>query len=70
MYVQVSELKREEYSDLALEIFTKHATRDLRTYKTECTSCSMAIPTWYVLVLYQSFILYGILGKFCYARMF
>uniref|UniRef100_A0A1B6EDL0 WD repeat-containing protein 35 n=1 Tax=Clastoptera arizonana TaxID=38151 RepID=A0A1B6EDL0_9HEMI len=42
----ISDTKRQEYSDLALEIFTKHATRDLRPHKIDCPSCSTTIPTW------------------------
>ncbi|XP_075212960.1 intraflagellar transport protein Oseg4 [Lycorma delicatula] len=42
----ISESKREEYADIAMQIFTKHAPRDIRNCHPECISCSTFISTW------------------------
>lgn len=42
----ISQPKQQEYADLAMEVFTKHATRDPRSNHNECTSCSTVIPIW------------------------
>lgn len=42
----ISQAKQQEYADLAMEIFTKHATRDPRLNHIECSSCSTIIPIW------------------------
>jgi len=38
--------RREEYQDMAMDIFVKQAPKDSRTNKTECTSCDERIPDW------------------------
>ncbi|XP_054288459.1 WD repeat-containing protein 35-like [Macrosteles quadrilineatus] len=42
----VSESKREEYADLALEIFTKYVTEDSHTSNNMCASCNTTVPLW------------------------
>ncbi|XP_046679205.1 WD repeat-containing protein 35-like [Homalodisca vitripennis] len=43
----VSESKRGEYSELALNIFTKHMGRETHhSRQQQCTSCSVTIPLW------------------------
>ncbi|PVD32416.1 hypothetical protein C0Q70_07850 [Pomacea canaliculata] len=37
---------KQQYDELALEIFTKNSPKDARTNKMECTGCSCAIPDW------------------------
>ncbi|XP_053382408.1 WD repeat-containing protein 35-like isoform X3 [Mercenaria mercenaria] len=37
---------RQQYEELALEIFTKHSPKDNRNTTIECTSCSSTIPDW------------------------
>lgn len=37
---------RQQYEELALEIFTKHSPKDSRNTTIECTSCSSTIPDW------------------------
>ncbi|XP_060579333.1 WD repeat-containing protein 35-like [Ruditapes philippinarum] len=37
---------RQQYEELALEIFTKHSPKDSRSTTIECTSCSSTIPDW------------------------
>ncbi|XP_033121645.1 WD repeat-containing protein 35-like isoform X2 [Anneissia japonica] len=38
--------QRQQYEELALEIFTKHPPKDSRTNKAECNSCGSMIPDW------------------------
>ncbi|XP_071961535.1 WD repeat-containing protein 35-like isoform X2 [Antedon mediterranea] len=38
--------QRQHYEELALDIFTKHAPKDLRTNASECSSCGSMIPDW------------------------
>ncbi|XP_039278851.1 WD repeat-containing protein 35 [Nilaparvata lugens] len=42
----IRESKREEYADIAIQIFTKHAPRDFRTNQAECSSCATFISLW------------------------
>ncbi|RZF44312.1 hypothetical protein LSTR_LSTR006862 [Laodelphax striatellus] len=42
----IRESKREEYADIAIQIFTKHAPRDFRSNQSECSSCSTFISLW------------------------
>ncbi|XP_076333007.1 intraflagellar transport protein Oseg4 isoform X2 [Tachypleus tridentatus] len=42
----LSEEHREEYENLALEIFMKHPPKDARNTKAECTTCETMIPDW------------------------
>lgn len=44
----ISETTREEYEDLAVEIFTKHSPQDVRNSKAECTNCESLVPDWCV----------------------
>ncbi|XP_070533961.1 WD repeat-containing protein 35-like isoform X2 [Ptychodera flava] len=37
---------RQQYEELALDIFTKHSPKDTRANKAECTSCETMIPDW------------------------
>lgn len=39
---------REEYEELAMNIFIKHAPKDSRSNRAECASCETMIPDWYV----------------------
>lgn len=47
IFLQIPDSKREEYADIAMQIFTKHAPRDIRSSQPECMSCSTFISTWY-----------------------
>ncbi|KAK3580220.1 hypothetical protein CHS0354_012747 [Potamilus streckersoni] len=38
--------QRQQYEELALEIFTKHSPKDSKAQKIECTGCSASIPDW------------------------
>nr|KAG5696704.1 hypothetical protein BaRGS_012073 [Batillaria attramentaria] len=38
--------QRQQYEELALEIFTKNSPKDARSNKVECTSCGSSIPDW------------------------
>ncbi|KAL1124025.1 hypothetical protein AAG570_001795 [Ranatra chinensis] len=38
--------KKEEYADLAMAIFTRHAPRDYRTSYVSCPTCTTPIPSW------------------------
>ncbi|XP_052762202.1 WD repeat-containing protein 35-like [Mya arenaria] len=42
---------RQQYEELALEIFTKHSSKDSRNTSIECTSCSASIPDWAIICL-------------------
>nr|XP_012150631.1 PREDICTED: WD repeat-containing protein 35 isoform X2 [Megachile rotundata] len=44
----ISESAREEYEDLAVDIFTKHSPKDVRNSKAECANCETLIPDWCV----------------------
>ncbi len=37
---------RQQYEELALEIFTKHSPKDTRNNRAECTNCETMIPDW------------------------
>ncbi|KAL5015359.1 hypothetical protein ScPMuIL_009629 [Solemya velum] len=37
---------KQQFEELALEIFTKHSPKDSRSNKVECTSCGSGIPDW------------------------
>ncbi|KAI4490168.1 hypothetical protein M0802_010893 [Mischocyttarus mexicanus] len=41
--------KREEYEELAVNIFTKHDPKDTRNVKAECVNCETLIPDWCVI---------------------
>lgn len=38
--------QRQEYEDLAVEIFLKHSPKDARSSKAECAACETMIPDW------------------------
>lgn len=42
----LSSEQKQQYEDLALEIFMKHFPKDSRNNKAECTSCETMIPDW------------------------
>ncbi|XP_064652091.1 WD repeat-containing protein 35-like [Lineus longissimus] len=42
----MAEEQREQYEELALEIFTKHSPKDSRTNKVDCPSCESQMPDW------------------------
>ncbi|XP_043251348.1 WD repeat-containing protein 35 [Colletes gigas] len=44
----ISESTREEYEDLAVDIFTKNSPKDVRNSKTECANCESLVPDWCV----------------------
>ena len=37
---------KEEYQELAMDIFVKHAPKDSRSNRSECASCETMIPDW------------------------
>lgn len=43
---ELPEELREEYQELAINIFTKHAPKDSRSNRAECASCETMIPDW------------------------
>ncbi|XP_014602693.1 PREDICTED: WD repeat-containing protein 35 [Polistes canadensis] len=45
----IPESKREEYEELAVNIFTKHNPKDTRNVKAECVNCETLIPDWCVI---------------------
>ena len=42
----LTEEQREEYQELAMDIFTKQAPKDSRSNRAECASCESMIPDW------------------------
>ncbi|KAG5344860.1 WDR35 protein, partial [Acromyrmex heyeri] len=42
----ISEAKKEEYEELAVDIFTKHTPKDSRNNKAECVNCETLVPDW------------------------
>jgi WD repeat-containing protein 35 len=38
--------QREEYQELAIEIFVRQAPKDSRSNRSECASCETMIPDW------------------------
>ncbi|XP_070516916.1 WD repeat-containing protein 35 isoform X2 [Cardiocondyla obscurior] len=42
----ISETKKEEYEELAVDIFTKHVPKDSRNNKAECVNCETLVPDW------------------------
>ncbi|XP_049861684.1 WD repeat-containing protein 35 isoform X1 [Schistocerca gregaria] len=40
----ISEAKRQEYEDLAMDIFTKYTPKDSRLNRSECTACETMVP--------------------------
>merc|ERR1711974_154079 len=42
----MGEEQREEYQELAMDIFTKQAPNDSRSNRAECASCESMIPDW------------------------
>lgn len=47
----MSAADKENYSQLALDIFTKHSPKDGRCNKIECSQCGADIQDWYVLII-------------------
>lgn len=43
---ELSEEQREEYQELAMDIFIKQAPKDSRSNRAECASCETMIPDW------------------------
>ena len=43
---ELSPQQREEYEELAMDIFVKHAPKDSRSNRSECASCESMIPDW------------------------
>ena len=43
---ELSEAGREEYQELAMDIFVKYSPKDARSNRAECTSCETMIPDW------------------------
>ena len=43
---ELSEEQREEYRELAMDIFIKQAPKDSRSNRAECASCETMIPDW------------------------
>ncbi|XP_046828988.1 WD repeat-containing protein 35 [Vespa crabro] len=44
----ITDTKREEYEELAVNIFTKYNPKDTRNVKAECVNCETLIPDWCV----------------------
>ncbi|XP_076282876.1 intraflagellar transport protein Oseg4 [Lasioglossum baleicum] len=44
----IPESVREEYENLAVDIFTKHSPKDARNLKAECANCESLVPDWCV----------------------
>lgn len=44
----ITELKREEYEELALQIFMNHPPKDSKNIKSECVNCESLVPDWCV----------------------
>ena len=42
----IDEEAREEYQELAMDIFVKQAPKDSRSNRAECASCESMIPDW------------------------
>ncbi|CAH1774582.1 unnamed protein product [Owenia fusiformis] len=42
----IQEERKEQFEELALEIFTRHAPKDTRSNKTECPNCDSLMPDW------------------------
>ena len=40
--------QREEYEELAMDIFVKYSPKDSRGNRSECASCETMIPDWQV----------------------
>ncbi|KAK2578200.1 hypothetical protein KPH14_011656 [Odynerus spinipes] len=45
----IPESKREEYEELAVNVFTKYSPKDTRNAKAECVNCETLIPDWCVI---------------------
>ncbi|XP_034939935.1 WD repeat-containing protein 35 [Chelonus insularis] len=45
---KIPESKREEYEELALQIFMKYTPKDTKNNKSECVSCESLVPDWCV----------------------
>lgn len=43
----IPELRRQEYEELAVNIFSQHEPHDMRTDRIDCYVCDSMIPTWY-----------------------
>jgi predicted aldo/keto reductase-like oxidoreductase len=43
---ELDEQAREEYQELAMDIFVKQAPKDSRSNRSECASCETMIPDW------------------------
>ena len=43
---ELSPQQREEYEELAMDIFVKHSPKDSRGNRSECASCETMIPDW------------------------
>lgn len=43
---ELTEDQREEYQELAMDIFVKYSPKDSRSNRAECTSCETMIPDW------------------------
>ena len=43
---ELSPQQRDEYEELAMDIFVKHAPKDSRSNRSECASCETMIPDW------------------------
>ncbi|XP_014248010.1 WD repeat-containing protein 35 isoform X2 [Cimex lectularius] len=41
-----NEVKREQYANLAMDIFTKHSPKDPKSIFMQCPSCSSPLPSW------------------------
>lgn len=46
---ELTEEQREEYQELAMDVFIKQAPKDSRSNRAECASCESMIPDWYCL---------------------
>ena len=42
----IKEEQRQQYEDIAVEIFTKHPPRDKTGYRLECPTCNTVIKDW------------------------
>ena len=43
---ELDEQSKEEYQELAMDIFVKQAPKDSRSNRSECASCETMIPDW------------------------
>lgn len=43
---KITDLKKNEYEELALDIFLKHSPIDVKNNKSECVNCESLVPDW------------------------